>query len=652
MARLITSGGEIRDHPTTNVGSPDGWSAGAALTTSETTNMRSGTAAIRCPGTAANTSYRAWAYTAPASGPGALARVWLRPAALPTATRKVVAFVTSADGALVSVRLTSTGQLQLWNDVSSAQIGSDSTLTVVAGEYVRVQLRLQIGAGAVDQAEMRVRLASDPTEEAVSGSSLTISDTHTSRLRAGWIDAPGSTTEMIVDGVAVNDTTGTAESSWPGDGVVLLSKPVWTSWTASTATDCSGTSPTTTGANMADAVNNTPPLGVADHTTGGHAGSPDQVRVTSTSTMKAFCQTFAELGGMGDAYFEFSLGAGLDQIGSGTTTGFNGDQLAQSFNVNGTLEKVAIRLESTLDPNGTTDDAIVDLVEDNAGLPTGALIQSWNLGPVTSWNPDWPASPQFWVECVLTTPLPAYRKLWITVRRSGANNGTVHLRWRGNSTEMLMSGWPGASYRSGAWTEDIRNRFLRVYTSQGYRAPKVVTGWMCHGEAVGTGTKTYGTFNVVTTAKVISGTSGNIGNDVGAAGTYPSNWAWSASNTEYRPPATDAGANTNFGSPRIGASITSAARFSLLCFVGAYVELDEVYTGGWAQYQKTSDSSQWFGKQAVASTTYELADGSVKTITPGNWALYPSPQIDGSGDFPATLVEVTDEDLQELYTRV
>jgi hypothetical protein len=186
------AGGEIRDHSTTDIGSPDGYSGGTVATTTDLTNYRSGGASWLCAGDATNTSFRSFPFTSGGTGVDEFGRVYLfNLTGLPTTAAKVARFVTSAGGDLVSVRLTSAGKFQLWNDVAGTQIGSDSTLVVDIANTYRVQLRVRIGTGAVDQAEMRVKVDDyQAVDEAISGSSLTISDTLPARFGAGGSPPP------------------------------------------------------------------------------------------------------------------------------------------------------------------------------------------------------------------------------------------------------------------------------------------------------------------------------------------------------------------------------------------------------------------------------------------------------------------------------
>jgi hypothetical protein len=655
MARLVISGGEVRDHPTTNVGSPDGWSGGTTLRQTDTTNQRGGSACFKYPGSAGNGSYSVWQFTAPASGASVFARCNSKFSTLPSGSaKKILALLTSADGALVSARLTSAGKLQLWNDAAGAQIGSDSALTIATGVYYRIQLQLTIAAGATDAARLRVVAAGTiDEEEEIAGTSLTISDTHASRLRSGWIDAPGLSADCYDDGIAVNNSTGTAENSWPGAGLVLLSKAVQTIWTASTATDCSGASPNTGGVNLAEALNNTPPVGVADHTNAAHAGNPDQVRQTSTSTISIYCQTLAALGIPSDIGFETAeiIATDTGQIGSGSTSGTSGDQVAQSFDVPAVLQALDLDLEKVGSP---TDDLVVELVEDNSGVPSATVIESWTIPaadvPVASTD-------KTSVRCALAQPIAVHRTLWIVARRSGANNGSNYYTWRTtpSTSAAFLAGSQVAYKRSGSWTATYATRNVQIRTASGLRTPKVLVGWLCHGEAIATGTKTLSGFDVRTSMTKASTpqVSANIGNDAGAAGTYPTNWTWTPTSALYRPTPTD-GSDLMVGGMRLAMSIASAGRFSLLCFAGVYLEVDETYTSEWVQFQKTSDSSIWWGKQAVAETTYECGDPATTLVTvmPGSWAMYPSPQIDAGQNFPTTLESVTDETIQSSYTRL
>jgi hypothetical protein len=645
MARLVTSGGEIQDHPATDVGSPDGYTPGIVPTTTDTTNQRGGRACWSCAGTTTNTSFRAFPFTAPASGQTVYARAYVRVDVLPpSGAKKVAALLTSADGALISARLTSTGTFQLWNDAGSAQIGSDSTTVIATGTYYRVQLRLKIGAGAVDEAELRVQLddSQAPEEIVATGATLTVSDTHTARFRAGWIDAPGATATMLVDGVGVNDSTGTKQTSWPGDGIIVLARATRSSWTAATSTDCSGAAPDAGGVNMAEGLNNTPPRGVADHTTAGHAADPDQIRSTSTSTTKVWCEPYSTLGIVGDTYFDIGIGSVYAAIGTGVNTAaIDGDQVAQKFQVNGTLESFKVFLYKVGAP---TDNAIIYLTEDDSGQP-GQILNQWTLpgpGMATSGLP-----------LVFTLPqaVACNRPMWIVFGRDGAFDATNYYKLSTNAVEFLWNGssWAVANQRAGTWTAaTTTNVEAWFYTTQGPQVAKVMTAWICHGEAIATGTKTITVYSVTTGGSASASATANVGNDAGAAGTYPTLWTWTPTPVLY--PSTSSTSGQMYGGERIGFTLGSATRFSLMCFAGVYMEFPSYSASGWGRYQKTADSTIWWAKQAPSTLTAEVAGGGTVTADPGSWIVYPDPQVTAGGDIPATAVIVADNTFGAGYT--
>jgi hypothetical protein len=98
---------------------------------------------------------------------------------------------------------------------------------------------------------------------------------------------------MLIDDVAVNDSTGTAQNGFPGSGQVFMLPlrgcTAGTSWL-----DCSGGS---TLANFPQYVDNLPPIGLADHSTAGHTGaSAHQLRETVNAPGTLYDEHAALLG--------------------------------------------------------------------------------------------------------------------------------------------------------------------------------------------------------------------------------------------------------------------------------------------------------------------------------------------------------------------
>lgn len=163
-----------------------------------------------------------------------------------------------------SVRLTSGGKLQLFNDVTDTQIGSDSAMTVAVDTWYALELSVLINTGATDTLEARV----DGTSIA-SGTSLSLTDTlsDVARLRLGVLT---STTSFSVyfDDFAINADVGAQQLSWPTvDGTygstknkIVAGLPISDSVVGSWTGGAGGTT------NLFDAVDNAAPAGTASET--------------------------------------------------------------------------------------------------------------------------------------------------------------------------------------------------------------------------------------------------------------------------------------------------------------------------------------------------------------------------------------------------
>jgi hypothetical protein len=139
----------------------------------------------------------------------------------PTTTARIIRFADSAGTGLVAIHLTTTGTLQLWNVVSNTQIGGDSA-ALAFDTYYRVELAYKPGAAGFCYVEGKL----DGVTFAVI-TTATVSTAAVWRFGAGWIGTPGTGDKIIhVDDLAINDDTGTAQNSWPGDGHVVSLHPV------------------------------------------------------------------------------------------------------------------------------------------------------------------------------------------------------------------------------------------------------------------------------------------------------------------------------------------------------------------------------------------------------------------------------------------
>jgi hypothetical protein len=157
----------------------------------------------------------------------------------------------------ISVRLTTGGKLQLWNDMAGTQIGSNSATTLAAGStWYRVELAITISSdlSAVTAAEVRL---DGVTVAAATGLNLNGSPPASASFECGWVTAPGASKTCRIDDCALNDSTGSDQNSWPGDGNVVLLLPISDNARGNWTGGAGGTT------NLFAAVDNLPPTGAS-----------------------------------------------------------------------------------------------------------------------------------------------------------------------------------------------------------------------------------------------------------------------------------------------------------------------------------------------------------------------------------------------------
>ena len=185
----------------------------------------------------------------------------------------ILTFRNSATDLVYAQYLASSGTIRLFNAVGSAQIGSASA-ALGQNQWYRIELKITIGTGAVDAAELLIDGVS-----IASTSGASISDLVPNTL------ALGTDTTAALDDWALNDDQGSNQNSYPGSGGIVLLVPI--SDNARAALWTGGVGGTT---NLFDAVNNEPPIGTATETdltqiehAGGAAGSTDAYDANMTT---------------------------------------------------------------------------------------------------------------------------------------------------------------------------------------------------------------------------------------------------------------------------------------------------------------------------------------------------------------------------------
>lgn len=257
MARLWTAGAEVEAgiSPSSPDGSRD---SGGDPTIRSAAKARTGAASWLCDSlTGPNFMAKEFPVTWAASVTYSF-RAYLLFSHLPAGTTRIMQLGSSIAG--LSVRLTSAGKVQLFNDAAGTQIGSDSSETISADGTTWHRFEIQVtmnGSTQFASGELRLNGTSVAT---FSGLTLTAGNA----VRAGWCSGGtvgtdlGTNKQVYVDDVALNDSTGADNTSWPGDGAVVLMLPISDNNRGAWVAGAGGTT------NLFEGVNNTPPVGVAD----------------------------------------------------------------------------------------------------------------------------------------------------------------------------------------------------------------------------------------------------------------------------------------------------------------------------------------------------------------------------------------------------
>jgi hypothetical protein len=279
MSRVTTYGYEVGGADTGTVVSCDqpGARLGSGTATRDTTNQRTGAGCLKCDGLAAGNSIYFEILT-PVISTTYYLRAYYRFAQLPATDSRIIGSATNG----LTGRVTAGGKLQLWNDITAAQVGSDSAATISTGSYYRLELSWTInGSTQLSAGELRL---DGVTVASVSGLTLSLSKV---KLGVGWMTGPGASRVCYIDDLAINTNAGSVNNTWPGDGKVVMLLPTADSaegagWTRGNGTAFSG-------GNGWDSVNNEPPVGIAD--LGGAGADTGQIRNAASNANSAFDAT-------------------------------------------------------------------------------------------------------------------------------------------------------------------------------------------------------------------------------------------------------------------------------------------------------------------------------------------------------------------------
>jgi len=202
MSRLFSDGYELSSN-TDNVEQ----SSNSGTVAIVTTPVRTGKYAGRANPVASTGFWRKTVFTSDRTIVG-FTRVYLRIASYPSTPTHVIRYQNTANSTVGSVSLSTTGTLTLLK-ASGVAIGSASAVLSLDTWY-RIEFKTDAtGAGTLE-------LSIDGSILATGANSL-----QGAWAKVTWGSISSCTTDLYFDDVAVNDTSGTAQNSYPGAGGII-----------------------------------------------------------------------------------------------------------------------------------------------------------------------------------------------------------------------------------------------------------------------------------------------------------------------------------------------------------------------------------------------------------------------------------------------
>lgn len=217
MARLFQSAFELN-----SVTNGMEWTASQGSPTISSSVKRTGSYALQITGFTSGTPERLrYAYTGSSTKGPIYTRTYFRVDTLPSAANSIIAFYNSAGAPRIWIKVDNTGVLTLFDE--DGQIGSASSALSTTTWY-NIELYYDLTPAQGSQV-ITARL--DGTIFATA-SVRNLSDTAglTSYVVGGNINSEAQTTgDWFFDDIAINDSTGSVQNAWPGEGKILHLKP-------------------------------------------------------------------------------------------------------------------------------------------------------------------------------------------------------------------------------------------------------------------------------------------------------------------------------------------------------------------------------------------------------------------------------------------
>lgn len=207
-ARLWSSGFELQ---TTTAG--EEWTTTTNSPSVSTSVMRSGDASLRCNPTATTANIAQYFSTGGMGAGSVYVRFYLRIATAPDGQEDIFRLSSDVNGDLVAVRMNTDRTLEFWDIIlGPAQFDTDS-FALDLNTWYRIEVSY-----VVDTWTMRIDGTTIANDTSASYTGADLND-----FSLGCITA--TTADLYFDDVAVNDTNGTAQTSFPGVGSIVYAWP-------------------------------------------------------------------------------------------------------------------------------------------------------------------------------------------------------------------------------------------------------------------------------------------------------------------------------------------------------------------------------------------------------------------------------------------
>jgi len=243
MARLLTDGAEMQ---VANPAAAVGWTSSQGTVSINTTSQASGSACYSASCTAQNSLTKS---VAGAVSTNYFARFRINPTAYPATNPAIITQFFNGATLVGEIRLLTSGKLSLTLNgvtiVTTAAAIPLNTWTLV---------EMQVSYPASGAATLFLRVNGVDIGNGAGSATLFVTWRVGGHCSGASLPTAGA---VLLDDIALNDSTGANQNTWCGDGHVVMLLPVSDSsrvgWT-------NGTDGTTS---LWDAVNNTPPVGLA-----------------------------------------------------------------------------------------------------------------------------------------------------------------------------------------------------------------------------------------------------------------------------------------------------------------------------------------------------------------------------------------------------